>query len=62
LDGRHIGLILVGGVVMNEGYRKRLRTVLSMIRVRTEVIKMSRKSEWVLGETIFGTGRMDACF
>jgi len=33
-----------------------------MIRVRTEVFEMGRKSEWVLGEKIFGTGRMDACF
>jgi len=47
---------------MNTGYRKRLTTVRSMIRVRTEEIEMGRKSEWVLGETIFGTERMDACF
>jgi len=52
----------VGGAVMNAGYRKRLTTVHSMIRVRTEVIEMCRKSKWVLGETIFGTGRMGACF
>jgi len=47
---------------MNVGYRKRLTTDRSMIRVRTEVIEMGQKSEWVFGGTIFGTGRMDACF
>jgi len=34
----------VGVAVMNAGYRKRLTTVSSMIRVRTDVIEMGRKS------------------
>jgi len=50
----------VGGVVMNAGYRKRMTTVRSMIRVRTEVIE--KPEVWVLRETICGTGRMDAYF
>jgi len=45
----------VGGAGMNAGYRKRLTTVRSMIRVRTEVIEMGQMSEWVFGEAIFGT-------
>jgi len=52
----------VGWAVMNAGYRKRLTTVRFMIRVRTDVIEMGWKSEWVMGEVMFGTGRMDACF
>jgi len=47
---------------MKAGYRKRLTTARSTIRVRTEVIEMGRKSERILGETIFGTGGTDACF
>jgi len=40
----------VGGAVMNARYRERLKTVRSMIQVRSDVIEMGRKFEWVLGE------------
>ena len=45
----------VGGAVINAGYKYRLTTVRSMIRARTEVIEMGRKSVWLSGEATLGT-------
>lgn len=52
----------VGGGDRNVGYRKCVTTILSMIRVRTGVMEIGRKSECPVGDGTFGIGLIHACF
>ena len=51
-----------GDELRNAGYMYSLMTIRSMIRVRTGVIDMCRKSECVLGAAVLLIGRIEACF
>ena len=51
-----------GGGVRRAGYMKRRTTVRSIIRVRTGVMEMGRKSACTFGVGTLGTGKIDACF